>query len=346
MTPHNTGGRADRRRHKEGTAMTLLLTARDIEHLMDMQGLITALESAQIEYSRGHALQPIRSRLAMPEHPGAVEIMPGYLAASEILGVKVLALRWNNPAAGQPLIHATMLLLDPVSGRLEAIMDGGSLTAFRTAAVSGVATRHLARKDACALAIIGTGRQPRTHLEAMLCVRAIERVTVYNRTIAKAAQFKDEMQDKFQIAIEIAASGEAAVSGADIVVLSTTTTEPVLSAAALRAGLHINSIASATPRVRELDSEAIQGAKVVVDSREAALEEAGDLLIPMAEGRITADHIYGEIGEIAGGSKPGRTDDREITVYKALGLAIQDAAAANWLLQKARARGSGQTVDL
>lgn len=326
--------------------MALLLSEKDIHALMDMEALITALKAAQVEYSRGRVVQPMRSSLKISEHPGSLDMMPGYLSASRVLGVKVLSSRWNNPAAGLPVIYATVLLLEPGSGRLMAILNGGSITAFRTAAVSGLATRHLARKNSRSLAVIGTGRQARTHLWAMMTVRPIKKVRAYNRNMEKAETFKREMEDRFHIPVELSGSVEAAVNNADIVVLSTTTTEPVLCAEWLCDGMHINSIASATPRVRELDSTAIQRSKVVVDSREAALKESGDLLIPISEGKITTGHIYAEIGEIAGGAKPGRTGGKEITVYKSLGLAVQDAAAANWLFQRARKLGCGTEVDL
>ncbi len=326
--------------------MTLLLSEKDIHALMDMSALIDALISAQVQFSRGNASPPMRYSIKLPRYPGSTDMMPGYLAESNVLAVKVLSSRWNNTAAGLPIIHAAVLLIDPGSGRLMAIMDGGSLTAYRTAAVSGVATRYLSREQASSLAIIGTGRQAGTHLWAMTLVRSVERVVLFDRNMEKAADFKNRMEKKFQCDFELAASAESAVKTADIVVLSTTANEPVLFGQWLREGMHINSIASATPRIRELDSAAIQKSKVVVDSREAALKEAGDLLIPLSEGKIAPGHIYAEIGEIAGGIKPGRVHESEITVYKSLGLAIQDAAAAEWLYQRAVQEGFGTEADL
>lgn len=326
--------------------MALLLEQKDILRLLDMAELIPALEKAQVEYSQGKALPPMRFGVKTPPYPGSLDLMPGYLEESDALGVKVLSLRRDNPRLGLPLIHATLLLHDPLTGRLLALMEAASLTAARTAAVSGVATKYLARAEAFTLAVVGTGRQARTHLWAMATVRPIQQVRAYNLHPEGGAAFKREVEDRFGLPVQVVSSAREAIRGADIVVLSTTAVEPILRGDWLEEGMHINSIASATPQVRELDSEAIRRSKVVVDSREAALHEAGDLLIPMAEGVITADHIYAEVGEIASGAKPGRTGDREVTLYKSLGLALQDVAAAKLLYQKALESGVGREVDL
>ncbi|HEX2922714.1 MAG TPA: ornithine cyclodeaminase family protein [Chloroflexota bacterium] len=326
--------------------MALLLGKRDVAGLLQMDELVPALEAAQIEYSAGKCVQPMRYGVKIPGHPGSLDMMSGYLPDSDALAVKVLSLRTENPNRGLPIIHATALLLDSATGRLLALMDGGAITAARTAAVSGVATRYLARPDATSLGIIGTGRQARTHLWAMTVVRDIRLVRVYNPHQDSALAFKMEMEARFGIPIEVMQTPESVVRGADILVLSTTATEPVVRSEWVSPGMHINSIASATPQVREMESAVVARAKVVVDSREAALHEAGDLLIPISEGLISADHIYGEVGEIAGGIKAGRTSAEEITVYKSLGLAIQDTAVAKVLYEKAVSTGVGLQVDL
>jgi ornithine cyclodeaminase/alanine dehydrogenase len=326
--------------------MTLVLGELDVNALTEMTALISVLENGQIEHSRGKVVQPMRSRVTISPYPGFLDIMPGYVKKSDALSVKVLTSRKNNREAGRPVIYATVLLIDARSGRLMAIMDGGSVTAIRTAAVSGVATRYLARKDARSLAVIGTGRQARTHLWSMLNVRPIEKIIAHDHHIESAERFKQEMENRFHVKIVLVESVEDAVKTADIVVLSTTTTDPVLRGDWLREGMHINSIASATPNVRELDTTAIKKSKVVVDSKEVALLESGDILIPISEGEVTSGHIHAEVGEIAAGKKPGRLNDQEITLYKSMGLAIQDTAAANWLYQKAREHGRGIEVNI
>ncbi len=326
--------------------MALVLGEQDIYALADIKELISVLENAQIEYSRGKAVQPMRSRVQISPYSGFLDIMPGYLEKNDALSVKVLTSRKNNPDAGRPIIYATVLLIDAPSGRVMAIMDGGSVTAIRTAGVSGVATRYLAKKDAQSLAIIGTGRQARTHLWSMINVRPIKDIIAYDRHIDNAESFKREMENRFSLKILLSKTVEDAVKTADIVVLSTTTTEPILRGDWLREGMHINSIASATPNVRELDTTVVKKSKLVVDSKEAALLESGDILTPIAEGEIPSDPIHAEVGEIASGKKPGRVNDQEITLYKSMGLAIQDAAAAKWLYQKARERGRGMEVKI
>ena len=324
----------------------MLLDRDDVESLLDMAELIPVVEQAQVQYSRGRAVQPMRLGVRLPRYPGSLELMPGYLEESDALAVKVLTVRPENAGKGLPLVHATILLQDPSSGRLLAILDGASVTAARTAAVSGVATSYLARQDSSSLAIVGTGRQARTHLWAMTVVRPIRQIRAYDRQPEAARAFKDEMEGRFGLPVEITSTAEEAVRGADIVVLSTSTVEPVVQSGWVQPGMHFNSIASATTQVREMDSETIRMSKVVVDSREAALKEAGDILIPISEGLIGPDHIYAEVGEIAAGARPGREDDREVTVYKSLGLAIQDAAAAKLLYEKARRAGLGTEVAI
>jgi ornithine cyclodeaminase/alanine dehydrogenase len=326
--------------------MALVLGRHDIDSLLEMSDLIPAVEQAQAEYSRGKAVQPMRVGMQIPRHPGSLELMPGYLEESDALAVKVLTGRRENPRVGLPIIHATILLLDPPTGRLLAILDGGSITAARTAAASGVATRYMARAGARVMAAIGTGRQARTHLWAMKCVRPIDQVRAYDLHPESAAAFKQEMESRFGIPVQLCDSAEAAAQGAAVIVLTTNTIEPVLRSDWVEPGTHINSIASATRQVREMDSELIRRAKVVVDSKEAVLDEAGDLIIPIQEGLIGPDHIHAELGELSMGTRSGRESEDEITVYKGVGLAIQDVAAARLLYAKARAAGIGIEAEL
>lgn len=326
--------------------MALLLTYGDVQTLLDMHELIDAMEKAQVQYSSGRTVLPMRSSIVLPQYRGDMELMPGFLEEDNVLGVKVLLLRFDNPNVGLPIVHATILIHDPSTGRLLAIVEGAGITAARTAAVSGVATRYLARPDASKLGIIGAGRQARTHLWAMLTVRPIRSVRVFDSKPEARGRFKEEMEARFDIPVEVVHSAEEAVRGSDILVLSTTSSTPVVSSSWLPDGLHINSIASFAPDAREMDSETIRRAKLVVDSREAAFHEAGDILIPLAEGTIGRDHIHAEVGEIASGAKQGRTSAEELTIYKSLGIATQDMAAAKLLYEKARRMGVGNEVDM
>jgi alanine dehydrogenase len=326
--------------------MALLLTHTDVQKLLDMRELIDAMERAQVQYSSGRTVLPMRSSVVLPQFKGDMELMPGFLEEDNVFGVKVLQLRFDNPSVGLPIVHATILIHDPPTGRLLAIVEGAGITAARTAAVSGVATRYLARPDAAKVGMIGAGRQARTHLWAMLTVRPVRSVRVYDSKPEARGRFKEEMEARFGIPIEAVATAEDAVRDADILVLSTTSSTPVVSSSWLPDGLHINSIASFAPDAREMDTDTIRRAKLVVDSREAAFHEAGDILIPLAEGAIGRDHVHAEVGEIASGAREGRTSAEELTVYKSLGIAIQDMAAAKLLYEKARNMGVGTEVDM
>jgi ornithine cyclodeaminase/alanine dehydrogenase-like protein (mu-crystallin family) len=225
-------------------------------------------------------------------------------------------------------------------------MDGGYLTAVRTAAASAVGTKYLARPEARTLGILGTGVQGFSHLWAMKEVSAVEEVVVYNRSADKAREFRRRYTERFGLPIEIAPNEEAVCRAADILVLATTAAEPIIRRQWLKPGVHINAVGSHSPGARELDGATVAAARIVVDSREANLKESGDLLIPMNEGKINAEAFGDEIGEVAVGKKPGRRSADEITIYKSVGIAIEDVATANLVLQRARAEGVGTQVEL
>lgn len=315
--------------------MVRLINQTQIETLLDMEELIRVMENAHVEFTAGKSLQPPRSGFVLSKHQGLMETLSCYLEESDKLGVKILNSRARNPSQGHPFIYATVLLISVETGELKAILEGGSITAARTAASSAVSTKYLSRQDSSNLAIIGTGRQGRTHLQAITVTRPIRRITIYDTDGNSATRFQEEMSLRFRQPIEIASSVEEAVEFADVVALCTSSNRPVLLGKWVKPGTHITSISSYSPEVREVDSDLFAAAKIVADSKIEALEHAGDVLIPLQEGRVARDCIYGELGELCSGKISGRQNDEEITLYKSMGLAVQDIAAANYLYEKA-----------
>jgi ornithine cyclodeaminase/alanine dehydrogenase-like protein (mu-crystallin family) len=278
-------------------------------------------------------------------HGGTVLYMPAYLPGSELFGVKVVSLFRDNPAAGLPLIQAVVLVCDGRNGRPVAVMDGERLTALRTGAASGLATDLLARRDATVVAVFGAGTQGRTQLEAVCAVRPITQAYVFDRDRARADAFCREMRDKLSLPIGVADS-PAVLRAADIVCTVTTSPTPVFAHEDLKPGVHINAIGAYKPAEREIPAATVCASKLVVDQREACLSEPGDIVIPLQEGLIRPDHIYAEIGEIAAGLKRGRTSDSEITLFKSVGNAVQDLAAAAEILANAQRLGLGTEVHV
>jgi ornithine cyclodeaminase len=264
----------------------------------------------------------------MPAHRGG---------AAPVYALKTVAIFPGNSARGLDPHQGFVALFDGETGETRAIMSAAAITAVRTAAVSGVATRALAREDARTLAILGAGFQAEAHLEAMRAVGDFERVRVWSRTPGRAARFAG---------VEEAATAEEAVRDADVVVTATAAPDPVLRRAWLKEGAHVNAIGSSIPTTRELDTETMAAAALYVDSRESALNEAGDVLIPLREGALSADAIRGELGEVLVGAAPGRGSDTELTVFKSLGLAVEDLAAAEHVLRRAEAEDAGAVVSL
>jgi alanine dehydrogenase len=324
----------------------LILSRAQVRDLLDMRAAIDAVERGLIEFSAGNAVMPVRVTTGVPKHGGIVLGMPAFLGDSNALGTKIVTVYKNNPSRGLPTIMAVVVVNDPETGKVEAIMDGGYLTAVRTAAASAVGTKYLANKDARVLGILGLGVQGESHLWAMTEVAKLERVVVYNRSREKADRFKAELTQRFGLPIEIAENEETVCRQSDILVLATTAAEPILKKEWLKPGVHINAVGSHSPGARELDAETVAAARVVVDSRDANMAECGDLLIPMKEGKIDQNHFCDEIGEVAAGKKPGRGLADQITIYKSVGIAVEDVATGSLVLQRAREKGVGTQVDL
>ncbi|MDQ3589441.1 MAG: NAD(P)-binding domain-containing protein [Actinomycetota bacterium] len=286
-----------------------------VEELLRMEEVIPAMERALSDFSSGKVVQPVRTMLPVEEHQGFLGLMPAYTGAA--LGTKLVAFYPHN--TGVPTHHATILLFKPETGEPLVTMDGRLITEVRTAAVSAVATQHLASPDASVLAIIGSGVQAHSHLEALRLVRNFREVRVWSPR--RAAAFAKEH------GVRAASSAEEAVRGADVVVTATTSPTPVLSGGWLSPGAHINAVGAPRPDWRELDDEVLGRSLVYVDSREAALEESGDV--------IAAGEIFAEIGEVVSGARPGRQSAEEITLFKSLGLAVEDVATAELVYHKA-----------
>jgi alanine dehydrogenase len=288
---------------------------------LPMEKVISAMESALADFSSGKVVQPTRVMVPVAEHGGFLGLMPAYTGAT--LGTKLVALYPHNTDV--PTHHATILLYKPETGEPLVTMDGGLITEVRTAAVSAVATARLATPDASVLAIIGSGVQARSHLEALRLVREFREVRVWSPRRARA--FAEEHR------VQAAPSAERAVRGADVVVTATTSPTPVLSGEWLSPGVHINAVGAPRPDWRELDDEVLRRARVYVDSREAAIEESGDV--------IAAGEIFAEIGEVISGAEPGRRSDEEVTLFKSLGLAVEDVVTADLVYRGALEEATG-----
>ncbi|HNS52971.1 MAG TPA: ornithine cyclodeaminase family protein [Anaerolineae bacterium] len=324
----------------------LLLSRSDVEAALTIGDAIGAVEEAFGQYQEGNTLLPLRTTLPVPEHRGAVLLMPAFIKGSGALGAKVVSAYGENPAKyGLPTIMATIVLNDPRTGEVLAIMDGAFLTAMRTGAASGVATKYLARTGATTVGILGAGVQARTQLSAICAVRPIAEARVYDVNEDAVSKFCSEMATKMGIAVIAVSSSQQAVTGCDVIATATTSKTPILDGAWLTPGTHINGVGSHSPGLRELDSLTIQRSKVVVDQREACLAEAGDLILPIKAGEWAADQIYGELGQVVTGEL-GRESQDDITLFKSVGLAIQDIATAQRVYQQAVAQGIGQTVRL
>lgn len=328
--------------------MALLLSRKDVEAVLTMENCLAAVEGAFAELARGKAIMPQRAVISVVEHQGVFLGMPAYIGGdTNALGLKVVTVYPQNPTKYKiPTIFGTLMLCDPATGRAIAIMDAGYLTAVRTGAASGVATRYLARKEAKTCALFGAGIQARKQLEAIKAVRAIEKVMVLDVVADARDAFVRDMAEVLGIEVVASEDAQAAVTVADIIVTASSSPTPVFDGNWIKPGTHINNIGSHSPKARELDTTTVKRAKFVADLEEANLAEAGDLLIPMEEGAVTADHIYANLGQIVIGEKPGRENPEEITVFKSCGLAIQDVSTALAVYNTARERGMGTEVEL
>jgi ornithine cyclodeaminase/alanine dehydrogenase-like protein (mu-crystallin family) len=282
----------------------------------------------------------------LPEIQGRITSMPGFLNVDRALGMKVVTYFPDNPKGGLPGILATIMLFSAETGKLIATMDGSYITAIRTACASAMATKALANPQTPVLGILGAGVQARAHIEALTRVRSIERIRIYSPSGMGAPGIKNDMEPTVKIPIEVARSAEEAVRDADLVATVTTAKQPIVNRQWLKSGAHINAVGSHRPDLREIDGATLARSKIVVDSREAVMAECGDILLAIKENNISSDSIHAEIGEVLAGVKSGRTSAGEITLYKSVGIAIQDVAAANLVYRKARELKIGTNVEI
>jgi alanine dehydrogenase len=327
----------------------LILTADDVRKALPMREVIEVMKSAYASLSDGRAVVPLRTRLPVSPHEGLTLFMPAYVQTehSEALAIKIVSLFPGNPKRGIAYIQAAVLVLEADSGRALALLEGSSLTAIRTGAGSGAAIDILARHESHVLAIFGAGAQGRTQTEAASSVRAIETVWVYDASAEQSQKFAAEMAGRGPIPkdVRVAENPAQAVREADIICTATTSNVPVFADRDLKRGGHISAVGSYTPEMQEVPAETVQRARVVVDSISATLAETGDLVKPMQAGLFTEKHIYAELGEIVLGRKAGRQSEAETTYFKSVGVAVQDAMAAQWALKNAKEMGLGQEVD-
>jgi len=317
----------------------LILSEHDVERLLTMRECIEVMEEALSALARGEVHNPLRSMIRGEGANGILGLMPSYRGGPQPhYGLKEVCVFPGNPAIGLDTHLGGVLLHSGETGQLLAVMNASAITAIRTAAVSAVATKLLAREDARTLAIIGAGVQARTHLEAIPLVRNINDVRIVSRTPAKAAALAGK-------SARVVASVEEAVRGADIVVTATSSREPILKREWLADGVHINAVGSSIAVARELDGATVAASSLFVDRRESTVNEAGDYLFALREGAISNGHIRAEIGDILIGKAKGRSSDDEITLFKSLGLAVEDLASAQYLFEKASREKSGSWVD-
>jgi ornithine cyclodeaminase len=324
----------------------LVIDAPTVRRLLPMADCIDVMEGALGALARDRAMNPLRSILGLPFDGSALAVMPGAQVDPPTFGVKVISVFPQNREVGLESHQGVVLLFEAEHGRPVALVDASEVTALRTAAVSGAATRALARPEADDLAILGSGTQARTHLEAMLAVRPLRRVRAWSPTRARLEAFASEASARHGIAVEPAAEPRAAVEGASLVCTVSGAREPVVRGEWVAPGCHINAVGSAFPNARELDGATLRRSRLIVDRRESALSESGDVLLAIAEGAIAADHIAGELGEVLVGAVEGRADPEQVTVFKSLGLAVEDVAAARAVYEAARDAGAGTTVRL
>lgn len=326
----------------------VVLDRTEVVRLLPMGECVDVMAHALATVARGNAILPLRPMIRLPDSPNIFALMPAYLGEPKSVGVKVLTVFPVNHGTPIDAHQGAVLLFEADHGRLLAILDATTVTAIRTAAVSAVATKLLAREDAEDLAILGAGTQGRMHLDAMMVVRPVRQVRVWSRTTEHARALAQHARDHFDIHAEVCSTPAHAVERASIVCTTTASPTPVLEGAWLRPGTHVNAVGACIPTTRELDTEVVRRARLYVDRRESALAEPGDILFPLEEGAIGTDHIIAEVGELLleGGERLGRQTDDDLTLFKSLGLAVEDLAAAHYVYGKALATGTGTWLML
>ncbi len=325
---------------------TLILDQKQIENLLPMPACIDVMRQVFTALARGKATMPLRTLMWLPDRSGLLASMPAHLSNINAIGLKAITVFPGNEGTEFDSHIGVVLLFGDRHGELLAIMDATSITAIRTAAVSGLATSLLALEDAGDLAILGSGTQARMHLSAMFAVRTIRRVRVWSRHPEKADRFAKRASKQYGIKIEAMPSAQAAVADADIICTTTSSREPVLMGEFIAAGTHLNVVGASIATAREVDTLAVKQSRLYCDSRESLINEAGDFIIPRKEGALGEEHIVGELGDVVIGKMAGRKSREEITMFKSLGLAIEDLASARFIYDQAAKRKIGTWIAL
>jgi ornithine cyclodeaminase len=318
----------------------LVLSEHDVRELLDMESCVEAMEEVLSSLARGELFQPLRFVIRPPNAHGLLGLMPAHRSGpAGAYSLKEIVVTPTNPTRGLDAHQGAVLLHDGETGQLVAVLNASPVTEIRTAAVSAVATRALARKDAERVAILGAGVQARSHVAAMRAVLDDPEVRIWARNLDAAEMLAAE------VGAIVSPSVDAALFGAEVVCTTTSAAEPIVELRLLVEGAHVNAVGSSIPTARELDTATVAASSLFVDRRESALNEAGDFLIGAAEGAVGPDHIKAELGEVLTGTHPGRQDETELTVFKSLGIAVEDLAAAELVVRRARERGVGAEVD-
>ncbi len=326
----------------------LILNTDQVRQVLPMPVAIDAMKSAFLAISGHQVTMPARTHLDFPDQNGTTLVMPAHVATEQVqaLSVKVVSVFANNPQRDMPRIMAAVMVFDPQTGQPLALLEGTTLTQIRTAAASAAATDGLAREDCEILAVIGAGVQARSHIEAMACVRPINRIRIASRSRTSCQRLVHDLAAKMAggCEFEIFDDASQAVAGADIVCTVSTATEPLFEAAAIQPGTHLNAVGSYQPHVVEIPGEVVAGARVFVDHLASAMEEAGDLLQPICAGLISVDHVRGEIGQVLAGQLPGRTSRSQVTLFKSVGNAVEDCFAAHAAICRAERLQCGSEI--
>lgn len=323
-----------------------ILNITEIDALLSHAECIEVIDAVMRRVSAGETTLPLRQFMPIPGARGKLGVMPGYLAEPACFGVKLVSKYEREPGSPHGSHVGAVMIFDARDGLPLALLEGGTLTAIRTAAASAVATRALARPDSRVLLICGSGEQARHHVAALMNVRTFTRVLIWSRSHERAMSFARELGAQRDVACEAARDLEEAVAGADVICTVTSAVQPYLRGQWLRTGQHLNLVGSAVAHTAEVDSETVRRARFFVDYRQAADNQAGELIAAIRDGVIDASHVAGEIGEVLLGRVPGRTDSADITIYKSLGVSAQDLAAGHHVLRAAEARGAGTVVEL
>jgi len=324
----------------------LIINHSQVRELLPMRDCMEVVGKALADLARGEGVQPLRAGLLRPDRRGVLAWMPGSLATGQPFGVKILSVVDSPGELGVESHQGGVMIFDPANGSPLALCEAGAITAVRTAAVSALVTDRLARPDTVTVAILGAGTQAASHIEAMLTVRPIERFRVWSRAADKVQAFAKEQAARHGVTVEAASDIASAVDGADIVCTTTSAREPILFAEMLEPGMHINAVGASIPSWREIDPGVLPLASLFTDRRESLANEAGEFIHAVEESLIPSGLVVPEIGEILAGDHPGRTSETEITLFRSLGLAVEDIASAQLVYERAVEGGFGTHVDL